>query len=287
MKKGFLTFLATAFNTVEVNSSFYHLPLASTFTKWKNETPDDFVFAVKLSRYITHELRLQGARKAVVRFLRRAKRLDTKLGPILVQLPPFLRYDETLITKFIADLEHANRTLKSKARFALEPRHASWMEPENAARLRTLTAKARIALVFPHSAVIPSFRPEAPNITTDFVYVRFHGPSEFAASLYGSRRLLSWAKRIHTWLRAGLSVFIYFNNDVHGHAVHDAKTLKRLVGRFTKSTSVSRHSSGLSLTLSRYAKKQPTRRARVRSQSGAREYQPKSESGAGSRQDGN
>src|ERR1041385_1680866 len=99
MKKGFLTFLAGEFNTVEVNSSFYHLPLATTFTKWYGEVSDTFIFAVKLSRYVTH-MEFENAREPLYRFLSRAKNLKEKLGPILIQLPPSRRFDEKLFKKF-------------------------------------------------------------------------------------------------------------------------------------------------------------------------------------------
>jgi uncharacterized protein YecE (DUF72 family) len=221
MKKGFLTYLAAEFNTVEVNSSFYHLPLASTFTKWKSEVPDNFVFAVKLSRYITHQKKLASVGRELNTFLARARKLSTKLGAILVQLPPFLKYDEKLLSNFVKLLRN------KRERFALEPRHATWFVPETL----TLLKKSKVALVFPHSAKIPSPDPDdAKNITADFVYVRFHGPSEFAASRYGAVRLKPWAERIKQWQTKGLDIFVYFNNDIHGHAIIDARTLKKLIG---------------------------------------------------------
>lgn len=223
LKKGHLQFLAREFTTVEVNSSFYHLPLKSTFKKWREETPDDFIFAVKISRYITHRKKLHGVSESVATFMARAKGMGDKLGVVLVQLPPFLKYDKKLLENFLKVLK------KYRARFALEPRHQSWMEPGG--EVRALLKKAGVALVFPHSAKIPSFKPEAKNITGDFAYVRFHGPSEFAASRYGARRLAPWAKRIRGWRRKKLDVFVYFNNDKNGHAIDDARTLKRLLER--------------------------------------------------------
>jgi uncharacterized protein YecE (DUF72 family) len=223
LKKGHLQFLAREFDTVEVNSSFYHLPLASTFTKWREETPPGFEFAVKISRYITHRKKLRGVSEPVATFMRRAKKMEGKLGVILVQLPPFLKYDRTVLENFLKIVK------KYKTRFALEPRHSSWVE--SGAEVRALLKKAGVALVFPHSAKIPSFKPETKNITAGFVYIRFHGPSEFAASRYGSRRLSPWATRIKAWRRKKLHIFVYFNNDKNGHAIDDARTLKRLVGR--------------------------------------------------------
>lgn len=228
LKKGHLTFLAKEFSTVEVNSSFYHLPKAKTFSKWKNETPEDFCFAVKLSRFITHRKHLKGVRGSLELFLSRAKYMEEKLGVVLIQLPPSLKFDKSIISKFVEDLHVvSNRTLST--RFALEPRHASWMTEENKEFLLPLLKKENIALVFPHSAKIPSFTPTKENITADFIYVRFHGPSEFASSRYGAAKLRPWADRIKNWNKEGHLVFVYFNNDVHGHAVHDARTLVRQV----------------------------------------------------------
>lgn len=224
LKKGHLQFLAEEFNTVEVNSSFYHLPLASTFKKWAGETPRDFVFAVKLSRYVTHRKRLKAVGEPIATFMSRAQKLGKKLGVVLVQLPPSLKYDEK---KFDALLRILKR---KKARFALEPRHASWYDTSHRSEILKKLKGAGTCLVFPHSAKIPSPNPDDPtNITADFIYVRFHGPSEFAASRYGAVRLRPWAARIEAWRGKKLDVFVYFNNDKNGHAVDDARTLKKLL----------------------------------------------------------
>lgn len=232
LKKGHLSFLAHEFDTVEVNSSFYHLPLNSTFAKWKQETPDAFLFSVKLSRYITHERRLTSIRQPLARFLARARSMNPKLAVILIQLPPFLKYDKKTLERFVEDLRVVSARVQTHARYALEPRHATWME--NGDDVKAVLSRRNIALVFPHSRKIPSFAPEDANITADFVYVRFHGPSEFAASRYGPARLKPWAERIVRWTHEGLDVFVYFNNDIHGHAIHDARTLKRQIARLAR-----------------------------------------------------
>lgn len=228
MKKGFLEYLSREFDTVEVNTSFYHLPRASTFASWRDETPERFVFAVKMSRYITHQLRLQKCRRPLARFLNAAKELRGKFAVVLIQLPPSLRFDRTVLKTFLDELKAVGTRLGVRTRFALEPRHRSWMENGN--EVRELLRKHKVALVFPHSARIPSFPPEDDSILTNIVYVRFHGPSEFAASRYGPHRLRPWATRIQKWQKKGLTVYVYFNNDVHGHAIDDARTLKHLCG---------------------------------------------------------
>lgn len=230
MREGHLAFLAQEFNSVEVNTSFYHLPRTSTFRKWAEETPADFTFALKLSRYITHEKKLQGVRGALERFIRHAKPVSAKLGVILVQLPPWLRYRQALLNHFLDDL-HVVSARNYPVRFALEPRHVSWMSGESALEVTEILRRDDIALVFAHSKKIPSYPPQEKFLTASYVYVRFHGPSEFAASRYGPSRLRPWAARIAGWMKRGLDVFVYFNNDVHGHAVHDARTLVGLLQR--------------------------------------------------------
>jgi uncharacterized protein YecE (DUF72 family) len=232
MKKGHLQFLAAEFNTVEVNSSFYHLPRASTFAKWKNETPERFVFAVKLSRFITHQKKLVDCKEPLLHFFTAARDIGEKLGVILIQLPPSLKYDHTAVEDFLKELrkaekkEFVRKSQKVRTRFVLEPRNKTWME--HATDARVLLKKYEVPLVFPHSAKIPSFTPDDENILGGHVYVRFHGPSEFAASRYGAARLRPWAERIKKWRKKKLTVFVYFNNDIHGHAIHDARTLKML-----------------------------------------------------------
>ena len=227
LKKGRLEYLAREFDTVEINSSFYHLPNESTFQKWKKETPPDFVFAAKLSRFITHQSKLDSGRLPIRRFLKNARGLGDKLAVILIQLPPFLKFDEKVFKNFLKDLKAAVRYTGFHPRFAFEPRHESWMEAGD--KVRAMLRQENISLVFPHSGKIPSFSPEDANLCADFVYVRFHGPSEFAASRYGPRKLKPWAARILRWYKRGLLVFVYFNNDINGHAIEDARALKRLL----------------------------------------------------------
>lgn len=228
LRTGHLSFLARAFNTVEINTSFYHLPKKRVFSGWREQVPEDFLFAVKMSRYVTHRKRLESAAQPVEKFLRRAKALGSACGPILVQLPPSLAFSEVRLDSFLADVRRACARAQFKPRFALEPRHPSWFG-EGLAYTRRALASERIAIVFAHSKSMPHADPdELENLTADFTYVRFHGPSEFAASRYGRARLLPWAARMAAWRRRGFEVFSYFNNDRHGHAVVDAHMLERL-----------------------------------------------------------
>ena len=229
VKKEFLRFYSTEFNTVEVNTSFYHLPKRSTFEKWRSETLDDFIFGVKMSRYVTHIERLKVTQEPLDRFFAAAAGLSKKLGIILVQLPPSLRYDEKTFAAFIRRLDKARTIGRKKVRIALEPRHDSWFDEENMEAIRALMKKQGMSLVFAHSAVFPRYEPVDENILTDYVYLRFHGPKEFALSQYGRRRLKPWAEMIQKWRNKGLLVFAYFNDDAHRYAVKDAKILEELV----------------------------------------------------------
>jgi len=224
MKKGFLTYLAGEFNTVEVNNSFYHLPTLETFKKWYSETPDHFLFAVKLSRFITHLRKLKDTRQSLERFLNNAMGLDKKLGIILIQLPPALKFEEELLENFFSELNEVTTALPCRPRIALETRNKSFVE--NREDLFKILKRHRITLVFAHSSEIPSFPPENENILSDFIYARFHGPFEFASSRYGKELLIPWAEKMVRWLTNSLDVFAYFNNDQHGYAIQDARDLK-------------------------------------------------------------
>lgn len=215
----YLSWYAQRFDTTEINYSFYHLPLAKTFEKWAAQTPDKFVFAVKVSRYITHILRLEGVREAWEKFLDRASHLGGKLGPLLLQLPPSFRADPVRLEAFL----ETSRQLGAR-RLAFEFRHASWFVPEIAA----LLSKHDAALVIAHSSRYPCPPPQA---TASFVYLRFHGPKELFASRYSEAELAEWAKHIRAWRREGRSVYAYFNNDWYGYAIENAEMLARLAGR--------------------------------------------------------
>lgn len=232
LKKDLLPYYSGHFNTVEVNSSFYHLPPVSTFKKWYGEVPEDFLFSVKLSRYITHQLRLQDTKEPLRNFLRNARELKEKLGPVLVQLPPSFKRDEKLLAAFFKDMRAAAKRLKMPdLRIAFEPRHPGWFDGGGAEKTLPVLREYNIAAVFAHSSRWIAYEAEAQNITADFVYVRFHGPEQFAASEYGAAGLRPWVKTFKRWMKEKRTVFAYFNNDVHGYAIKDVKRLIRTLER--------------------------------------------------------
>ena len=205
-------FIAQHFNTVELNNSFYRQPSVERFTAWREQAPPGFVFAVKGSRYVTHIKRLAVEQKSIDLVVDAARGLGDKLGPILFQLQANFRLDLERLERFVA-------MLPDDVRFTIEFRHDSWLVQPVFELLRS----HRIALCIPDHPKMPkSF-----EITSDFTYIRMHLPPRGLG--YGRQALEPWANRVIEWRRGGLDVFVYFNNDMEGHAVKDAKTLKSLV----------------------------------------------------------
>jgi uncharacterized protein YecE (DUF72 family) len=214
-----LAFYAQSFNAVEVNYSFYHLPKPETCTKWADAVPKHFLFAVKASRFITHIKRLERVEEAWEKLLGSVRALGDRLGPILFQLPPSFQADLDRIEHFL-NVVRGNRK-SPRIRPVFEFRHRSWFTEATYDILR----KADATLCIAHS----SRYPYAEQVTADLVYYRFHGPKTLFASKYSDKQLHSWAVQIRRHLDAGRTVHAYFNNDVHGYAVENARTLQKMV----------------------------------------------------------
>jgi uncharacterized protein YecE (DUF72 family) len=213
--KEMFAFYAQHFDTVEINNSFYHLPLSSTFDSWRENSPPSFLFAVKASRFITHMKKLKDPVTSSQKFFAGVERLGPKLGPILFQLPPRWHVDIERLTSFLEALPKAHE-------YVFEFRDESWLVKDVYDVLRRYGAAFCI-----HDLA----RMETPlEVTADFTYIRFHGPgtAKYRGS-YSLQALQHWEKRITSW-RADLSaVYVYFNNDVGGHAIENATTLKQLL----------------------------------------------------------
>jgi uncharacterized protein YecE (DUF72 family) len=231
LKKDFLPYYSRHFNTVEINNSFYHLPPPRNFIKWRNETTSNFVFAVKLSRAITHAKKLIEAEEFTRAFLVNYSALGAKKGPILVQLPPSFKFDAELVAQYFRQAKKIATELGIRVRFALEVRHPSWFLDQNQTMLFDALKSVRVAPVIADSGRFPGFDPDR-NSAGNFVYVRLHGPEDFAASQYAKTRLKPWAERVKKWSRSGQDVFFYFNNDVHGYAIDDARILLSLIKNY-------------------------------------------------------
>lgn len=211
---------ARVFSTAEINSSFYHAPRAQTCRKWAGGAPEGFVFAVKAHRSVTHEGRLEGIETKWQQFVSAARALGEKLGPVLLQFPPSFRCRTDLLEAF---LEEHRRAFGGAVRLVFEFRHATWFEGGAAELLRRYGA----AMVIAHSSRYPRAPLEAAG---PFVYLRFHGPGALFASSYPEEELREWSERIRDWLREGLDVYAYFNNDAGGCAVRNALRLRELAG---------------------------------------------------------
>ncbi len=212
----------TRFATVEVNNAFYRLPEAATFERWAASTPEDFVFALKASRYVTHVRRLSEPQEPVHRLLERAEHLGGKLGPILVQLPATL----PVATE---RLEAVLRAFPSTVRVALEPRHASWFEgPVRAVLERYDAALCLTDLGGPRT---PLWR------TAEWGYLRFHEGKGIPVPCYERRALDEWAERIVDLWPEDADVFVFFNNDGRSCAPRDARLFAAALERVGRSHS--------------------------------------------------
>lgn len=236
----YLAYYSEHFNTVEVNYSFYHLPKPSTYEKWGTETPDDFVFALKLSKYITHSKRLSAVKRAYKTFAGNALTLGSKVGPILVQLPPNFKIDNKAIESFLEVSNEVQNEISAHRplRLAFEFRHKSWFESPGKDITLASLKRYNAAFVFAHSSRYPYLHEE--NTTGDFIYLRFHGPGKLFASKYTKKGLQRWQGRIRAWIKQGMNVYAYFNNDMNGYAFMDAASLMELAQNHSTADSPSR-----------------------------------------------
>lgn len=256
-----LTYAAGRFDTLEINGTFYGLTDPGTCREWYRAAPRGFRYAVKGSRYITHNKRLSDARAALANFFASGiLELREKLGPILWQLPDNFRFDADRLELFLAMLpktmdsaaslarEHDDRIEdvsfggdgNHRVRHALEFRHESFLRPEMA----RIARRHGVALVSSHSSEWPYVE----EITAGFVYVRLHGPEKLYDSRYGEKSLKGWADRISTWRKGSeptdqerisdleaprrkeRDVYVYFDNTAGGKAPKEAARLRELLG---------------------------------------------------------
>ncbi|MBB6145989.1 uncharacterized protein YecE (DUF72 family) [Silvibacterium bohemicum] len=262
-----LSYSSRAFSSIEINGSFYSLQRPTSYQRWRDETPDDFVFAVKGSRFITHMLKLRNAEKALANFFASGLlALGPKLGPILWQFPPQFSFQPERIESFFKilpknmdeagvlasghDLPAKDRAFvepasRGKIRHAMEIRHPSFVCEEFIALLR----KHRVALVCADTVEWPRLM----DVTADFIYCRLHGSAQLYVSGYGPKALDRWATRVADWASggeaegehasatpaprgaAGRDVYVYFDNDAKVRAPVDAQGLIRRVEKLTGS----------------------------------------------------
>ena len=234
-----LAYLSEKLDSVEINGSFYSLQRPSSYQRWADSTPDDFVFAVKGSRFITHMKGLRDIDDALANFLASGPlALGSRLGPILWQLPERREFDDALMSEFLARLPrttveaaavaerhdervpHAHTVTDAERpmRYAVEVRHPSYLTT----CFTDLLARFGVAVVIADSA---GRFPMIEDVTTDFAYIRLHGHQELYVSGYTDELIESWAAKIRRWARRG-DVFVYFDNDAKVMAPRDAAALK-------------------------------------------------------------
>ena len=253
-----LSYASRHFNTIEINGTHYSLQRPEFFARWHDETPEDFVFAVKASRFITHMKQLRDIESPLANFFAQGLlRLGKKIGPFLWQFSPRFRFDAEKLDTFLALLPRTSDAAAAlarrhdhrlagrawtkaettmKLRHAIEIRHRSFLAPEFVALLR----RHNVALVFADAVDWPY----AEDVTADFLYLRLHGSEELYASGYSDEALDRWAARIRSWSAGGepndaklidpdkrpsrrpRHVYVYFDNDAKVHAPYDAQSLR-------------------------------------------------------------
>ena len=209
-----LAYYDQRFDTVEINNSFYRLPKIETLSAWRDATPRNFEFAIKASRFLTHNKKLKEPENALNNFLPRAEALGKKLGPILFQLPPKWRFNMDRLSEFLEALPRHNR-------YTFEFREQSWLVQPVYDLLRKYNSAFCIYELAGFQSPL--------KITADWTYVRLHGPGGKYQGSYGDTVLQQWAGRIRDWSEELKSIYVYFDNDQAGYAAFNALTLKNLV----------------------------------------------------------
>ncbi len=211
-KARWLDYYMNIFSTVEVNATFYRQLNTGTFEKWRMKSPENFVFALKANRYITHIMKLKSVGDPLKTFIASASILGSKLGPLLFQLPPSLVFDENTLESFLS-------MLPAGYRYTLEARHKSWISAE------ALAALGRHNVAWCIADTAGRF-PYLEAVTADFVYIRLHGSKKLYASDYTQSELVGWAEKIRSW---GIDAYIYFDNDFMGYAPANAARLREIL----------------------------------------------------------
>ena len=207
------------FDTVEINASFYRVPKPETFDGWRDKAPEGFRYAVKANRFITHLKKLVGVEETLNEFVALVRKLGPTLGPLLYQLPPSLKLD-------LERLENFLKLIPRDLGNVFEFRDKSWYVPELYALLDRYGASFCVHDMRGSNTERIAVGPLA--------YVRFHGGQGKYWGRYSDEVLLGWTDWIIDQSRQGRAVWCYFNNDIHGHAIHDAQTLKSMVGQMSR-----------------------------------------------------
>jgi len=202
------------FDTVELNNTFYRLPTPKGVAQWRDSSPEDFCFAVKGSRFLTHMKKLKDAAQGIDRFFERVDGLGHKLGPVVFQLPPFWDVNAERLEEFLS-------LLPSVHQYSFELRNPTWHAEPIYEILRRYNAALCIF-------EIAGFQSQV-ELTADFTYVRLHGPKGAYQGRYPDATLRLWAERIRGWQKRLRGIYLYFDNDQAAYAVENALALKRMI----------------------------------------------------------
>ncbi len=216
-----LKYYSKHFNTVEINVSFYHQIKDGVYEKWRKIVPQNFIFSVKISRYLTHIKKLNEPKEPWERFINNVKFLGRKLGPILVQLPPNFKVNIEKISNLL-------KIIPSKYKIALEVRNNTWFTSE----VYNILKKHNASLVLADSEECPSLTKAKflnKEITANFIYIRMHGPGNLYSSKYTITQLKRLAKNIELLRRKTKEIYVYFNNDTNAYAIENAIQLKKII----------------------------------------------------------
>jgi len=219
--KDFLDFYVKFFNTVEINSSFYHLPRIKTFENWYKKTPPNFIFAVKVWRRITHIKSLKNSKSDFKLFFKRAESLKEKFGPLLFQFPPKFKATRENVKRLNNFLKFLSENTKKHC--SLEFRHPSWFDE----KIYNLLKKYNIALCW---ADTPRY-PYVEKITADYLYLRLHGHEILYGSKYTQEQIQTYARKIKKLPKKIKAVYVYFDNDSCGYAVENAQELIKAINK--------------------------------------------------------
>jgi uncharacterized protein YecE (DUF72 family) len=201
------------FSTVEINNSFYRLPEIKTFNTWRKTSPEDFIYAVKASRYLTHMKKLVVDKQGINKFINRALHLEEKLGPVLFQLPPSFNINAERLETFL-------QALPQGLRYTFEFRDGSWYDKEIYRLLEKYHAAFCIYELEYHQSPL--------EVTADFIYIRLHGPGKKYQGSYPDATLRKWARFCKKWRQKGKDIYVYFDNDQEGYAAFNALRLMEL-----------------------------------------------------------
>jgi uncharacterized protein YecE (DUF72 family) len=213
----YLSFYSEHFSCTEINSSFYHLTRASTIESWLEKVPKSFKFCPKISRYLSHSKQLHDSKEPLKVFFGIYELMKKQMGPVLIQLPASVKFIEEVVFDFYQNL----RQDYSDYDFAIEVRDESWFSD----RSLRLMQEYCIILVIAQSSKFPYLE----AFTAENIYIRFHGPESLYGSSYSDEALKEYSKKMIAWKKAGHAVWAFFNNDINGHAIANAKRLQEFV----------------------------------------------------------